>query len=200
VIGEDQTMKMSARKIRSDTIDLAGRTDFGEWTVIGPSGVRGKQRRRYWRCRCSCGVERDVSGITLRQMRTMSCGHSTQGEQHGASKTPDYDYWSKLKRAGSDAMPPEWHSFTRYLGDVGPRPSPKHVLRRHDQALPHGPENSFWTDSYHLRSSKPAKTLMFRGETLTVRQLAARIGVSPQAIRQRISKGWSPKDVSSPRK
>lgn len=51
-------------------IDLTGNI-FGRWIVLAPSG------RRYqpmWLCRCSCGVEREVSGANLRTGKSMSCG------------------------------------------------------------------------------------------------------------------------------
>lgn len=53
-------------------INLTGRV-FSEWTVIR----RGQYRSdgAYWFCRCSCGVERDVSSRSLRKGISKSCGH-----------------------------------------------------------------------------------------------------------------------------
>lgn len=47
--------------------DLTGQA-FGEWTVL--KSVRGG-----WLCRCSCGIEREVRGISLRQGLSTNCGH-----------------------------------------------------------------------------------------------------------------------------
>ena len=53
-------------------IDLTGQV-FGEWTVIerATGHPRGKT---YWKCRCSCGIERDVQGYSLRTGKSQSCG------------------------------------------------------------------------------------------------------------------------------
>lgn len=48
--------------------DLTGRV-FVFWTVQSRSN-----RRDYWICRCSCGVEREVHGPNLKNGRTKSCG------------------------------------------------------------------------------------------------------------------------------
>lgn len=44
---------------------------YGEWIVIGPSPFK----KHYSRCRCSCGVVRDVSNSNLRRGKSKSCGH-----------------------------------------------------------------------------------------------------------------------------
>lgn len=44
-------------------------TKFGEWTVLGPSPRHG-----YIKCRCSCGIVRDVLKGNLLQGKSRSCG------------------------------------------------------------------------------------------------------------------------------
>lgn len=48
-------------------IDLTGRT-FGRWTVLSHAGQKN------WRCRCDCGTEKEVDGLSLRDGRSKSCG------------------------------------------------------------------------------------------------------------------------------
>jgi len=48
--------------------DITGQK-FGEWEVLSYAG------KKYWNCRCSCGVERKVIGKDLRSGRSKSCGH-----------------------------------------------------------------------------------------------------------------------------
>lgn len=50
-------------------IDLTGKT-FGRWTVLGRSNAVSPPR---WQCRCDCGTERTVLGVTLRSGQTKSC-------------------------------------------------------------------------------------------------------------------------------
>lgn len=56
--------------VKKNTIDLTDQT-FGEWKVLYYSG------NKMWHCRCSCGVEKDINGQTLREGLSKSCGHST---------------------------------------------------------------------------------------------------------------------------
>lgn len=54
--------------------DLTG-MQFGLWTVTGCAASDAKGRRR-WRCRCSCGKERDVYEQNLLYRKSTSCGHT----------------------------------------------------------------------------------------------------------------------------
>lgn len=53
-------------------IDLTGQK-FGLWTVIKRSKTV-KNNQIYWDCRCDCGVERPVNGISLRSGSSTNCG------------------------------------------------------------------------------------------------------------------------------
>jgi hypothetical protein len=46
----------------------------------------------------------------------------------------------------------------------------------------------------------PIRTLTFNGETLTIRQWAARIGLSSHVVRYRLDAGWPIAEVLSPMK
>jgi hypothetical protein len=48
-------------------IDMTGKK-YGKWTVL--SHARDKR----WNCRCDCGTEKEVEGLTLRDGRSKSCG------------------------------------------------------------------------------------------------------------------------------
>ena len=52
--------------------DIKG-MQFGEWVVIDYVG------KGYYNCKCSCGVQREVSKYHLLSGRTKSCGHSNGG-------------------------------------------------------------------------------------------------------------------------
>lgn len=43
--------------------------EFGEWKVLRYSG------NNKWRCKCSCGTEKDVRGDSLIRKESLSCGH-----------------------------------------------------------------------------------------------------------------------------
>lgn len=54
-------------------IDLTGQ-QFGKWTVQYKTDKRTNSGGIYWHCKCQCGVERDVSSLSLRQGVSQSCG------------------------------------------------------------------------------------------------------------------------------
>lgn len=53
-------------------INLAGQR-FGKWTVIEKANRKGNCA--YWICQCECGVIKEVTGRTLRNGQSTSCGH-----------------------------------------------------------------------------------------------------------------------------
>lgn len=56
----------------STKIEMVGKI-FGRLTIIKEAG-RNKHRTIDWICKCSCGVEKVISGLTLRAGKTRSCG------------------------------------------------------------------------------------------------------------------------------
>lgn len=52
-------------------IDLTGQK-INKLTVLGKGTKHGKEW--YWKCRCDCGTECEISGSSLRAGRTKSCG------------------------------------------------------------------------------------------------------------------------------
>lgn len=57
--------------------DLTGKT-FGELIIISKSSRRASNGGVYWNCRCSCGCEKEILGQSLKNGRTISCGHIGQ--------------------------------------------------------------------------------------------------------------------------
>lgn len=68
-------------------LDLRGRT-FGRLRVIRLSKRSGK--RTYWRCRCSCGVMKDIRSDGLRSGAVVSCGcyHRQRISERGFTHPP----------------------------------------------------------------------------------------------------------------
>ena len=74
------------RNSEARLIDLTDKT-FGEWTVIRraqdhitPKGAKAPK----WHCKCSCGTERDVFGVVLRNGSSKSCGCITASRGESA--------------------------------------------------------------------------------------------------------------------
>ena len=51
--------------------DLTGE-QFGRLTVLSRAGT--KYKGAAWLCRCDCGLEKVIPGVSLRLNRTQSCG------------------------------------------------------------------------------------------------------------------------------
>ena len=48
---------------------------FGELTVISKSENRASNGGVYWLCKCSCGCQKEILGQSLKNGKTISCGH-----------------------------------------------------------------------------------------------------------------------------
>ena len=84
--------------------DLSGQV-FGEWTVL-EYDTNGK-----YKCRCSCGTIKSISGYSLRNGKSKSCGHSTtkfkdlKGQVFGEWTVKDYvgnGYWKCRCSCGNE--------------------------------------------------------------------------------------------------
>ena len=58
---------------------LTGQT-FGKWTVVGDSGVRSKDNRIKWICKCACGEMQTITTRALTTRRSKHCRRCAQRE------------------------------------------------------------------------------------------------------------------------
>ena len=76
---------------------------YGEWTVLGEAS---NNNPAYRRCRCSCGVEKDVLATTLRSGRSTSCGGHDRADD---LKGQRFGEWTVLWRAPKHGKNAYWH-------------------------------------------------------------------------------------------
>ena len=130
-------------------IDLTGQR-FGRWKVIEKSG-HGKWGEVFWLCRCDCGTERIVSGVSLRNHRSMSCGcwNKEKAVIHGKTNTRIFNIWCGMKKRCANPN----HRYFKDYGGRGIKVFSKWV---HDfqsfydyvSALPHFDEQGYTLDRW----------------------------------------------------
>lgn len=202
----------------SKLIDLCG-VRFGEWTVLRLSdrvkvvGKAGRSTKRFWFCRCDCGVEREVPGDSLRTGDSRSCGCTSRERCAAKLASPaksanprEYRIWQSMKsrchypdRAGRYAergitVCDRWFdSFEDFLADMGPCPSPIHSIDRIDNKGNYEPGNCRWaTPSEQSRNQGRNHLITVDGITRPLCDWAAERGLRPSTVQARIGRyGWT---------
>lgn len=119
--------------------DLAG-LRFGKWVVRTFAGQKGTSR--LWFCRCDCGTEKPVFEIALLAGRSTQCLPCSWKQRSGNTDVKSHVAWKRLQDLG--ALPLEWHDSAAFRKSVGDPPAENARLRRRDNAMPHGPGNTYW--------------------------------------------------------
>jgi hypothetical protein len=86
---------------------------------------------------------------------------------------------------------PQWReSFTRFLADMGERPSPKHSLDRFpDQNGNYEPGNCRWATKHEqMQNTRHTRRITFNGETMGLNAWAKRIGINKESLRYRLNR------------
>lgn len=75
---------------------------------------------------------------------------------------------------------------------MGPRPSTKHTIERKDNNLGYNPDNCCWaTRSEQANNKRTNHRLELHGESMTVTQWAAKVGITAGGIMHRLRSGWT---------
>ena len=161
---------------------------FGWLTVLSRSG--SKNGKAEWSCRCKCGSVVVVSGGSLRQGKTKSCGcyrryfSAVKSYKHGQSNgggareaSRTYKTWQEMRKRCEDptnisyrnygakgvTVCDEWQEFTRFFADMGERPSGTSIDRI-DLTLGYFPENCQWsTRKVQNRNRSNVRLITWRG-------------------------------------
>ncbi len=200
-------------------IDLTGQR-FGRWVVLKKAPPR-PSGNAYWVCKCDCGTVKEVSGQSLRNRDSTSCGcyqkerFSEMWRRHGKSKTRLYNVWSSMRERcycpscdayqyyGADGITvcDEWQdysAFERWALSHGYDPTAKShqcTIDRIDNTKGYSPDNCRWVDSI-TQSNNQRKNiiLVFNGESKSVAEWSRQLGWNYGVIYNRIVRyGWDVK-------
>lgn len=174
------------------------------------NGDRGGTR---WLCRCDCGTERVVPGVTLRGDRTHSCGclkseqNVARSTKHGHSNTREtsstyYSWAAMLQRCGNKKhkdypryggrgirVCERWLKFVNFLADMGEKPV-GHTIERKDNDGDYEPGNCRWATSVAQANNKSNnRVLQYDGERRTLSQWARKLRISPSSLADRLKQG-----------
>ncbi len=183
--------------------NVAGRAS---WRVICACGnattVMGKDLRRGHTQSCGC----------LQKERSAEASRARIRARAPAKKHPLHATWKHMKRRCSSPLSPDyrlygargirvcerWRSFRAFVDDMGPRPDGA-SLDRIDPDGNYEPGNCRWATPAQQAQNRSCSRLprelrcaplTFGGETMDWKEWAARLGLHPSAISQRLRKGW----------
>lgn len=187
---------IKVRKPKSGILNIGER--YGRLVVISDFGL-GKFNRHLWTCSCDCGGSRVVATHHLRSGEVRSCGCllSDSARQrftkHGMSNSPEYNSWKAMRArcynrkraeyqnygARGIRVCDEWrNSFSRFLADVGRKPSAEHTLERIDNNANYQPGNVQWaTRGEQVRNRRNNIQITINGVTRCLRDWATLLGV-----------------------
>jgi hypothetical protein len=198
--------------------DLTGKR-FGRWLVLSPSN--GDIKSLYWDCRCDCGTERSISGLSLRSGNSSSCGCFCKEQTSRANTTHGHRRDGKTTRTLKSresmiqrccnprnsayknyggrgiAVCERWLDkeigFDNFLEDMGECPSNIHQIDRIDNDGPYFPENCRWaTPEEQSNNRRSNHKITFRGETHNLKEWSKLLLISDATLKARIDRyGWS---------
>lgn len=188
---------------------------FGLLRVKAYSDTRHGHAR--WQCRCRCGRFVVVYGLGLTSGKTKSCGclrskmraeSNVERRIHGKAGTWLYRIWTGIKtrcfNERDKAFPKyggrgigmhapwvtSFSEFQAYIEKLGPRPSRMHSLDRRENDEGYAPGNLRWaTKREQACNTRSNVRIEFRGESRTLSEWSAMIGISGTALRNRL-KRW----------
>jgi hypothetical protein len=101
-------------------------------------------------------------------------------------KSPSYKWY------GAKGIKVEWESYEAFVADMESSWKPGLTIDRKEVSGNYSKENCRWaTDSEQCRNRTSNRFLELNGERMILKDWAAKVGIKPMTIAQRIKSGWS---------
>jgi hypothetical protein len=185
---------------------------FGNLTVLRRAPNFG--RHSAWLCKCDCGKERVIRGVHLHSgaIRTCGIGHYFKSMMLPLVATDEERIWRHMlarcynkksvgyKYYGKRGVRvcARWRkSFSQFLSDMGPRPSPEHSVDRYPNYRGnYEPNNCRWaTDKEQSRNRAGVLRVVIDGQLVLLKDYTERVGISNSMVRKRLARGWLLEDA-----
>lgn len=84
-----------------------------------------------------------------------------------------------------------WHSFEKFVVDIGPKPSAKHSLERIDNNGNYDWRNCRWaTQTEQMNNTRATRFVVISGERISLTEASARYGIPSGTLWKRLNDGW----------
>ena len=176
--------------------NLAGKR-FKRCQVVALAGFKG--RFAAWLCRCECGKPFVAVGAESTRREGANCGWAfrlTSAAKElqrlltaikARCDQPSHAAYSYYGGRGITVCR-RWRESTKaFAEDMGPRPSPRHVVVRRNKSANYTRANCYWgTMADVLRGSRRVKEITLNGKTQGMGAWAKELGISRQAVQLRV--------------
>lgn len=125
--------------------------------------------------------------------------------------TPEYRAWRKMRARCSAKegtthyrnyvqrgikVCKRWNDYSKFLADMGRKPSPEHTIERRDNNRGYEPDNCHWgTVKEQVRNRRSNRVLEVDGVKRTTIEWAEIMGIRSNTIATRLWAGWSESDA-----
>lgn len=176
-----------------------------------------KQKHLKVNCLCECGnkVNTSFSHVISNTATSCGCYRDALRLKHGNNKkgntTKEYTTWQKIKDRCYNTNSPfysdyggrgismceEWKdNFSKFLEDVGKKPSNSHSIDRIDNNLGYFKENCKWsTKKEQANNRRSNKMITFNSKTQSLTEWCEELNLNYGMVKSRINKlKWSIED------